>query len=188
MGTQPSQQPLPTFGPCLLWPNGRPSQQLLSSCFHNPSKNTFCRGKHPTLIIAWVWAADCNYIHTEMLVNLHLSRLCHQLISQVYYFYWFAVLSAGLAHNCIKIHETLGKHLKYYWKQLYYECWIHSHVLTFTCFDLFVHLYFFGLWLLLMSMAAVSWLYFVVIYLWSSYVIGRPYIFSSCNFYLFFLA
>ena len=22
----------PTFGPCLLWPNGRPSQQLLSSC------------------------------------------------------------------------------------------------------------------------------------------------------------
>jgi len=37
MGTQPSrrngaQQP-PLFGPCLLWPNGRPSQQLLSSCF-----------------------------------------------------------------------------------------------------------------------------------------------------------
>jgi len=31
--TQPPQQPLPTFGPCLLWPNGRPSQQLLSSCF-----------------------------------------------------------------------------------------------------------------------------------------------------------
>ena len=23
---------LPLFGPCLLWPNGRPSQQLLSSC------------------------------------------------------------------------------------------------------------------------------------------------------------
>jgi len=22
-----------TFGPCLLWPNGRPSQQLLSSCY-----------------------------------------------------------------------------------------------------------------------------------------------------------
>jgi len=22
----------PLFGPCLLWPNGRPSQQLLSSC------------------------------------------------------------------------------------------------------------------------------------------------------------
>jgi len=28
----PSAAP-PTFGPCLLWPNGRPSQQLLSSCF-----------------------------------------------------------------------------------------------------------------------------------------------------------
>jgi len=26
-----AQQP-PIFGPCLLWPNGRPSQQLLSSC------------------------------------------------------------------------------------------------------------------------------------------------------------
>jgi len=25
------QQPFPTFGPCLLWPNGRPSQQQLSS-------------------------------------------------------------------------------------------------------------------------------------------------------------
>jgi len=22
----------PTFGPCLFWPNGRPAQQLLSSC------------------------------------------------------------------------------------------------------------------------------------------------------------
>jgi len=27
------QQPLPTFGPCLLWPNGRSCQQLLSSSF-----------------------------------------------------------------------------------------------------------------------------------------------------------
>ena len=25
-------QPLPTLGPCLLWPNGPPSHQLLSSC------------------------------------------------------------------------------------------------------------------------------------------------------------
>jgi len=32
VGTQPTQQPLHTFGPCLLWPNGHPSQQLLSSC------------------------------------------------------------------------------------------------------------------------------------------------------------
>jgi len=27
-----AQQPLPLFGPRLLWPNGRPSQQPLSSC------------------------------------------------------------------------------------------------------------------------------------------------------------
>ena len=36
VGTQPPLQPLPTFGPCLLWrmwPNGRPSQQLLSYCY-----------------------------------------------------------------------------------------------------------------------------------------------------------
>ena len=33
VGTQTPQQPLPTFGSCLLWPNGGPSQQLLSSCF-----------------------------------------------------------------------------------------------------------------------------------------------------------
>jgi len=33
VGTQPPQQPLPTFGPCLLWPNGCQSQELLSSCF-----------------------------------------------------------------------------------------------------------------------------------------------------------
>jgi len=26
-------QPSPLFGPCLLWTNGRPSQQLLSSCY-----------------------------------------------------------------------------------------------------------------------------------------------------------
>jgi len=32
VGTKPPQQPLPTLRPCLLWPNGRPSQQLLSSC------------------------------------------------------------------------------------------------------------------------------------------------------------
>jgi len=35
VGTQPPQQPLPTFSRCLLWPNGRPSQQLLSSCINS---------------------------------------------------------------------------------------------------------------------------------------------------------
>jgi len=30
-GDRARQQPLPTFGPRLLWPNGGPSQQLLSS-------------------------------------------------------------------------------------------------------------------------------------------------------------
>jgi len=40
--TQPPQQPLSAFGPCLLWPNGRPSQQLLSSfLLGNSSSKTF---------------------------------------------------------------------------------------------------------------------------------------------------
>jgi len=34
-------QPLPTFGPCLLWPNSTP-QQLLSSC----SVWRWCRWHH----------------------------------------------------------------------------------------------------------------------------------------------
>jgi len=34
VGTQrPHSSPSPLFGRCLLWPNGRPSQQLLSSCY-----------------------------------------------------------------------------------------------------------------------------------------------------------
>ena len=45
------KSPRPIFGPCLLWPNGRPSQLLLSSCY------TFF---HPTFLanlikhIGWV--------------------------------------------------------------------------------------------------------------------------------------
>ena len=30
----------PLFGPCLLWPNGRPSQLLLSACYYNSSAGT----------------------------------------------------------------------------------------------------------------------------------------------------
>jgi len=39
-----SMQPLPTFGPCLLWPNGRPPQQLLSSCTCMPARHCFGTG------------------------------------------------------------------------------------------------------------------------------------------------
>ena len=38
-----AQQPLPSFtlfSPCLLWSNGRPSQQLLSSCLHLSFSNS----------------------------------------------------------------------------------------------------------------------------------------------------
>jgi len=30
---RPKRGTVPIFGPCLLWPNGRPSQLLLSSCY-----------------------------------------------------------------------------------------------------------------------------------------------------------
>ena len=32
LSTVKAAQQLPLFGPCLLWPNGRPSRHLLSSC------------------------------------------------------------------------------------------------------------------------------------------------------------
>ena len=39
VGTQPPHSsPSPLFVPCLLWPNGRPSQQLLSSCTNGREK------------------------------------------------------------------------------------------------------------------------------------------------------
>jgi len=38
--TQPPQQPLRAFGPYLMWPNGHPSQQLLSSCFGSLLKSS----------------------------------------------------------------------------------------------------------------------------------------------------
>ena len=31
--SSPQRGTPPNFGPCLLWPNGRPSQLLLSTCF-----------------------------------------------------------------------------------------------------------------------------------------------------------
>jgi len=41
-GTQrPHSSPSPFFGPWLLWPNGRPSQQLLSSCMISKIHVTF---------------------------------------------------------------------------------------------------------------------------------------------------
>jgi len=39
-GTQSPTAALTSFGPCLLWPNGRPSQQLLSSCTHCAAEAT----------------------------------------------------------------------------------------------------------------------------------------------------
>jgi len=40
-GAQP-----PIFGPCLLWPDGRPSQLLLSTCFYPINRNELLRSFH----------------------------------------------------------------------------------------------------------------------------------------------
>jgi len=63
MGTQPAQQPLPTFGSCLLWPNGRPSQQLLSSF-------------------------SCAYVHmyTYICTNYNYYRICILLFCTLLHF------------------------------------------------------------------------------------------------------
>jgi len=60
IGQQPS-----LFGPCLLRPNGRPSQQLLSSCFH----------LRCTVNIALVAVAVAPWIvikHTKVIIILNL--------------------------------------------------------------------------------------------------------------------
>jgi len=37
----------PIFGPCLLWPNGRPSQLLLSTCYCYASMDNYvCNKRH----------------------------------------------------------------------------------------------------------------------------------------------
>ena len=61
----PYSSPSPLFGPCLLWPNGRPSQQLLSSCLAfyiwgaycrhlaNTIESSVCRGDVPYVKLLW---------------------------------------------------------------------------------------------------------------------------------------
>jgi len=59
--------PLPTFGPCLLWPNGRTSQQLLSFCYSVHICRLMCKSANycgslcadgtprpPTDLVAWL--------------------------------------------------------------------------------------------------------------------------------------
>jgi len=51
----------PVFDPCLLWPNGRPSQQLLSSCS--------VRDGHPVSVVCsttrWFVEKDCQPSHSR---------------------------------------------------------------------------------------------------------------------------
>jgi len=55
-----AQQPA-LFSPCLLWPNGRPSQQLLSSCYICEQHGDVCRRakcRHGHIVSAIVAAAS----------------------------------------------------------------------------------------------------------------------------------
>jgi len=75
--TQPPQHPLPTFGPCLLWPNGRPSHQLLSSCYINGRcggslRNLYCKSTRLhfyQILSIWVkiWQSYCK----KLLASFH---------------------------------------------------------------------------------------------------------------------
>ena len=48
--TEGTQQLSRLFGPCLLWTNGRPSQQLLSSCSNGRPKSTNIAGPNTCLL------------------------------------------------------------------------------------------------------------------------------------------
>ena len=77
----------PLFGPCLLWPNGRPSQQLLRSC--------------------------AKWIHTAFLITLHTvitswwgeassprgrAAIMRHRIAQRYFFGWGLVNQSAVTH------------------------------------------------------------------------------------------
>jgi len=56
--------PSPLFGPCLLWPNGRPSQQLLNACFTMTTIHT-----------AYVnMTAQCICINADMTDTLKITK------------------------------------------------------------------------------------------------------------------
>ena len=83
VGTQrPPQQLLPTFDPCLLWPNGRPSQQLLSSCFI-PSQEIGLRNVSLTPYPHNISIPTGNLEHNVRLLSGHnefwlLDECCHR--------------------------------------------------------------------------------------------------------------
>jgi len=64
----PKRGTAPIFGPCLLWPNGRPSQLLLSTCSSSYAVDGYAKRFAGQLI---------------MLVSLlsHLLSYCHSVIS-----------------------------------------------------------------------------------------------------------
>jgi len=55
--------PWKLFGPYLLWPNGRPSQQLLSSCFMNYVEPSACRPVGNCLACLFLNTALCVFKH-----------------------------------------------------------------------------------------------------------------------------
>jgi len=97
VGTLPpttAEQPLPTFGPCLLWPNGRPSQQLLSSCSTCRSEMYYTRhagnagrkkspkkspsGHHRTTLSGYILATKARIDNRKNLLSMNISSTCPQ--------------------------------------------------------------------------------------------------------------
>jgi len=72
-----SSRPSPLFGPCLSWPNGRPSQQLLSSCCDCPvlySSVLNNLGLFPYLLYSSQLTKDCNDFDRRLLDKM--PRAC----------------------------------------------------------------------------------------------------------------
>jgi len=82
VGTQPPQQPLPTFGSYLLWPNGRPSQQLLSSCL-------FC------CLVVSTRASIMIIIHVWLFQE-------HDLFKKIYNVFWISINVVALIISCYR--------------------------------------------------------------------------------------
>jgi len=75
----------PIFGPCLLWPNGHPSQLLLSSCYGRPMKLYFC----PVVFTA-PQCSHCNFASAVLATAIpsvrpsfrHTPVLCQNDVTQ----------------------------------------------------------------------------------------------------------
>ena len=74
MGTQPPQHPHLIFGTCLLWPNGRPSQQLNQSVSQFFIISSCCKTVHPMLSDPCLSVCLCLSVCSVLFLSLPRSE------------------------------------------------------------------------------------------------------------------